>query len=282
MFIVQFLNALQFSMTLFLLAVGLTIIFGLMKIVNLAHGSLYMIGAYIGLSVWSYSDSFWLALVFSPLLTALIGALLYYILFKHIQNTDPMRQVLLTFGLIYISLDSVRLLWGTMSHSISAPEILSNSILIINEPYPMYRLFVIFIGIMVLISLFIILEKTKIGAKIRASVDDPETAQLLKINTNKILFYTFALGCGLAGLAGITVAPILGVEPGMDMEVLVLTLIVVVVGGPGSLKGALVGALLIGFVDNFGKVYIPEMAQIIIYAVMALTLLFKPDGLYNR
>ena len=282
MFIVQFLNALQFSMTLFLLAVGLTIIFGLMKIVNLAHGSLYMIGAYIGLSVWSYSDSFWLALVFSPLLTALIGALLYYILFKHIQNTDPMRQVLLTFGLIYISLDSVRLLWGTMSHSISAPEILSNSILIINEPYPMYRLFVIFIGIMVLISLFIILEKTKIGAKIRASVDDPETAQLLKINTNKILFYTFALGRGLAGLAGITVAPILGVEPGMDMEVLVLTLIVVVVGGPGSLKGALVGALLIGFVDNFGKVYIPEMAQIIIYAVMALTLLFKPDGLYNR
>lgn len=282
MFIVQFLNALQFSMTLFLLAVGLTIIFGLMKIVNLAHGSLYMIGAYIGLSVWSYSDSFWLALVFSPVLTALIGALLYYILFKHIQNTDPMRQVLLTFGLIYISLDSVRLLWGTMSHSISAPEILSNSILIINEPYPMYRLFVIFIGIMVLISLFIILEKTKTGAKIRASVDDPETAQLLKINTNKILFYTFALGCGLAGLAGITVAPILGVEPGMDMEVLVLTLIVVVVGGPGSLKGALVGALLIGFVDNFGKVYIPEMAQIIIYAVMALTLLFKPDGLYNR
>ena len=282
MFIVQFLNALQFSMTLFLLAVGLTIIFGLMKIVNLAHGSLYMIGAYIGLSVWSFSDSFWLALVLSPVLTALIGALLYYILFKHIQNTDPMRQVLLTFGLIYISLDSVRLLWGTMSHSISAPEILSNSILIINEPYPMYRLFVIFIGIMVLISLFIILEKTKIGAKIRASVDDPETAQLLKINTNKILFYTFALGCGLAGLAGITVAPILGVEPGMDMEVLVLTLIVVVVGGPGSLKGALVGALLIGFVDNFGKVYIPEMAQIIIYAVMALTLLFKPDGLYNR
>ena len=282
MLIVQFLNALQFSMTLFLLAVGLTIIFGLMKIVNLAHGSLYMIGAYIGLSVWSYSDSFWLALVFSPVLTALIGALLYYILFKHIQNTDPMRQVLLTFGLTYISLDSVRLLWGTMSHSISAPEILSNSILIINEPYPMYRLFVIFIGIMVLISLFIILEKTKIGAKIRASVDDPETAQLLKINTNKILFYTFALGCGLAGLAGITVAPILGVEPGMDMEVLVLTLIVVVVGGPGSLKGALIGALLIGFVDNFGKVYIPEMAQIIIYAVMALTLLFKPDGLYNR
>jgi len=282
MLLIQFLNALQFSMTLFLLAVGLTIIFGLMKIVNLAHGSLYMIGAYLGLSICNYTDSFWLALIVAPLLTALIGAILYYLLFRHIQNADPMKQVLLTFGLIYISLDSVRLLWGTMSHSISAPDILSNSILLINEPYPSYRLFVIAIGLIVLFTLYIILEKTKIGAKVRASVDDPETAQLLQINTDKILFYTFALGCGLAGLAGITVAPILGVEPGMDMEVLVLTLIVVVVGGPGSLKGAIIGSLLIGFVDSFGKVYIPQLAQIIIYAVMALTILFKPDGLYKR
>ena len=282
MILIQFLNALQFSMTLFLLAVGLTIIFGLMKIVNLAHGSLYMVGAYIGLSIFNYTESFWLALIFAPILTALIGAFLYTLLFRHIQNADPMKQVLLTFGLIYIGLDSVRLLWGTMSHSISAPRILSNPVLLIDEPYPAYRLFVITIGLLVLFSLYYILEKTKIGAKVRASVDDPETAQLLQINTDKILFYTFALGCGLAGLAGITVAPILGVEPGMDMEVLVLTLIVVVVGGPGSLKGALIGSLLIGFVDSFGKVYIPQLAQIIIYAVMALTLLFKPDGLYKR
>lgn len=282
MILIQFLNALQFSMTLFLLAVGLTIIFGLMKIVNLAHGSLYMVGAYIGLSIFNYTESFWLALIFAPILTALIGAFLYTLLFRHIQNADPMKQVLLTFGLIYIGLDSVRLLWGTMSHSISAPSILSNPVLLMDEPYPAYRLFVITIGLLVLFSLYFILEKTKIGAKVRASVDDPETAQLLQINTDKILFYTFALGCGLAGLAGITVAPILGVEPGMDMEVLVLTLIVVVVGGPGSLKGALIGSLLIGFVDSFGKVYIPQLAQIIIYAVMALTLLFKPDGLYKR
>ncbi|HIG08898.1 MAG TPA: branched-chain amino acid ABC transporter permease [Alphaproteobacteria bacterium] len=282
MILIQFLNALQFSMTLFLLAVGLTIIFGLMKIVNLAHGSLYMVGAYIGLSIFNYTESFWLALIFAPILTALIGAFLYTLLFRHIQNADPMKQVLLTFGLIYIGLDSVRLLWGTMSHSISAPSILSNPVLLIDEPYPAYRLFVITIGLLVLFSLYFILEKTKIGAKVRASVDDPETAQLLQINTDKILFYTFSLGCGLAGLAGITVAPILGVEPGMDMEVLVLTLIVVVVGGPGSLKGALIGSLLIGFVDSFGKVYIPQLAQIIIYAVMALTLLFKPDGLYKR
>ena len=282
MILIQFLNALQFSMTLFLLAVGLTIIFGLMKIVNLAHGSLYMVGAYIGLSIFNYTESFWLALIFAPILTALIGAFLYTLLFRHIQNADPMKQVLLTFGLIYIGLDSVRLLWGTMSHSISAPGILSNPVLLMDEPYPAYRLFVITVGLLVLFSLYFILEKTKIGAKVRASVDDPETAQLLQINTDKILFYTFALGCGLAGLAGITVAPILGVEPGMDMEVLVWTLIVVVVGGPGSLKGALIGSLLIGFVDSFGKVYIPQLAQIIIYAVMALTLLFKPDGLYKR
>ncbi|MBT3940069.1 MAG: branched-chain amino acid ABC transporter permease [Pelagibacterales bacterium] len=282
MILIQILNALQFSMTLFLLAVGLTIIFGLMKIVNLAHGSLYMVGAYIGLSIFNYTESFWLALIFAPVLTALIGAILYSLLFKHIQNADPMKQVLLTFGLIYIGLDAVRLLWGTMSHSISAPNLLSNSLLVLNEPYPSYRLFVILVGFVVMFTLYFVLEKTKIGAKVRASVDDPETAQLLKINTDKILFYTFALGCGLAGLAGITVAPILGVEPGMDMEVLVLTLIVVVLGGPGSLKGAIIGSLLIGFVDSFGKVYIPQLAQIIIYAVMALTLLFKPDGLYKR
>ena len=282
MILIQILNALQFSMTLFLLAVGLTIIFGLMKIVNLAHGSLYMVGAYIGLSIFNYTESFWLALIFAPVLTALVGAILYSLLFKHIQNADPMKQVLLTFGLIYIGLDAVRLLWGTMSHSISAPNLLSNSLLVLNEPYPSYRLFVILVGFVVMFTLYFVLEKTKIGAKVRASVDDPETAQLLKINTDKILFYTFALGCGLAGLAGITVAPILGVEPGMDMEVLVLTLIVVVVGGPGSLKGAIIGSLLIGFVDSFGKVYIPQLAQIIIYAVMALTLLFKPDGLYKR
>ena len=282
MILIQILNALQFSMTLFLLAVGLTIIFGLMKIVNLAHGSLYMVGAYIGLSIFNYTESFWLALIFAPVLTALIGAILYSLLFKHIQNADPMKQVLLTFGLIYIGLDAVRLLWGTMSHSISAPNLLSNSLLVLNEPYPSYRLFVILVGFVVMFALYFVLEKTKIGAKVRASVDDPETAQLLQINTDKILFYTFALGCGLAGLAGITVAPILGVEPGMDMEVLVLTLIVVVVGGPGSLKGAIIGSLLIGFVDSFGKVYIPQLAQIIIYAVMALTLLFKPDGLYKR
>ncbi len=282
MILIQFLNALQFSMTLFLLAAGLTIIFGLMKIVNLAHGSLYMVGAYIGLSIWSYLDSFWIALFFAPIFTGLIGALLYQILFRHIQNADPMRQVLLTFGLIYIGLDSVRLFWGTMSHSISAPDLLSNSLTIFGEPYPSYRLFVIIVGLVVSIFLYLLIEKTKIGAQVRASVNDSEMAQLLKINTDKILFYIFALGCGLAGLAGITVAPILGVEPGMDMEVLVLTLIVVVVGGPGSLKGAFLGSLLIGFVDSLGKVYIPELAQIIIYAVMALTLLIKPEGLYNK
>ena len=253
-----------------------------MKIVNLAHGSLYMIGAYLGLTVWNQTNSFWLALVIAPIFTSFIGALLYHILFRHIQNADPMKQVLLTFGLIYVGLDSVRMFWGTMSHSVAPPNILSGSLLIFNEPYPIYRLFIILVGIFVVIFLYLIIEKTKIGSQLKASVDNFEIAQTLKINTRKILFYSFSFGCGLAGLAGIIVAPILGVEPGMDMEVLVLTLIVVVVGGPGSITGALVGSLLIGFVDTFGKAYIPELALIIIYAVMALTLMYKPGGLYNR
>jgi len=282
MLITEILNALQFSMTLFLLSIGLTIVFGLMKIVNLAHGTLYMLGAYLGLSIWTFSNSFWLAFFFAPLATALIGAILYSCLFKFIQRVDPMRQVLLTFGLIYVGLDSVRLLWGSMSHSISAPELLSNSIQIFGETYPTYRLFVIFVGLLVLVVLYFLLEKSKMGAMVRASVDDHETTQMLGINTNKILFYSFSLGCGLAGLAGVTVAPIVGVEAGMDMEVLVLTLIVVVVGGPGSLKGALVGSLLIGFIDTFGKVFFPELALITMYAAMALILIFKPDGMYSK
>ena len=282
MLITEILNALQFSMTLFLLSIGLTIVFGLMKIVNLAHGTLYMLGAYLGLSIWTFSNSFWLAFFFAPLATALIGAILYSCLFKFIQRVAPMRQVLLTFGLIYVGLDSVRLLWGSMSHSISAPELLSNSIQIVGETYPTYRLFVIFVGLFVLVVLYFLLEKSKMGAMVRASVDDHETTQMLGINTNKILFYSFSLGCGLAGLAGVTVAPIVGVEAGMDMEVLVLTLIVVVVGGPGSLKGALVGSLLIGFIDTFGKVFFPELALITMYAAMALILIFKPDGMYSK
>ena len=282
MLITEILNALQFSMTLFLLSIGLTIVFGLMKIVNLAHGTLYMLGAYLGLSISTFSGSFWLAFFFAPLATALIGAILYSCLFKFIQRVDPMRQVLLTFGLIYVGLDSVRLLWGSMSHSISAPELLSNSIQIVGETYPTYRLFVIFVGLFVLVVLYFLLEKSKMGAMVRASVDDHETTQMLGINTNKILFYSFSLGCGLAGLAGVTVAPIVGVEAGMDMEVLVLTLIVVVVGGPGSLKGALVGSLLIGFIDTFGKVFFPELALITMYAAMALILIFKPDGMYSK
>ena len=282
MLITEILNALQFSMTLFLLSIGLTIVFGLMKIVNLAHGTLYMLGAYLGLSIWTFSNSFWLAFFFAPLATALIGAILYSCLFKFIQRVDPMRQVLLTFGLIYVGLDSVRLLWGSMSHSISAPELLSNSIQIVGETYPTYRLFVIFVGLFVLVVLYFLLEKSKMGAMVRASVDDHETTQMLGINTNKILFYSFSLGCGLAGLAGVTVAPIVGVDAGMDMEALVLTLIVVVVGGPGSLKGALVGSLLIGFIDTFGKVFFPELALITMYAAMALILIFKPDGMYSK
>ena len=282
MLITEILNALQFSMTLFLLSIGLTIVFGLMKIVNLAHGTLYMLGAYLGLSIWTFFNSFWLAFFIAPLATALIGAILYSCLFKFIQRVDPMRQVLLTFGLIYVGLDSVRLLWGSMSHSISTPELLSNSIQIVGETYPTYRLFVIFVGLLVLVILYFLLEKSKMGAMVRASVDDYETTQMLGINTNKILFYSFSLGCGLAGLAGVTVAPIVGVEAGMDMEVLVLTLIVVVVGGPGSLKGALVGSLLIGFIDTFGKVFFPELALITMYAAMALILIFKPDGMYSK
>jgi branched-chain amino acid transport system permease protein len=276
---IQLLNALQLSMLLFLLAIGLSVVFGLMNFINLAHGTLYMIGAYVGFAVAKATGSYWVAFVAAPLAAALLGLVLYQTLFRRMQHQSPMRQVLLTFGLIYVGLDAVRLIWGNYSHSVPVPDLLKGQVLILGEPYPLYRLFIIGLGLTVLVLLHFGLERTRLGAMVRAGVDDAETARSIGIDTDRVFILVFALGCGLAGLAGIAAAPVLSVYPGMDMAILILTLIVVVVGGPGSLKGAALGALVIGMADTFGRVFLPELALVMIYAVMALVLLLRPQGL---
>ncbi|MBI4968676.1 MAG: branched-chain amino acid ABC transporter permease [Rhodospirillales bacterium] len=276
---IQLLNALQLSMLLFLLAIGLSVVFGLMNFINLAHGTLYMIGAYVGFAVAKATGTYWAAFLVAPLAAAILGLVLYQLLFKRMQHQSPMRQVLLTFGLIYVGLDAVRLIWGNYSQSVPVPDLLKGQVTILGEPYPLYRLFIIGLGLAVLVLLHIGLERTKLGAMVRAGVDDAETARSIGIDTDRVFILVFALGCGLAGLAGIVAAPVLSVYPGMDMAILILTLIVVVVGGPGSLKGAALGALLIGMVDTFGRVFLPELALVMIYAVMALVLLVRPQGL---
>ena len=278
--IVQTLNGLQLSMLLFLLSIGLSVVFGMMNFINLAHGTLYMVGAYLALSTVRWFDSFWVALALAPLGVALIGALFYAVLLRHMQRQSPMRQVLVTFGLIFVGFDTVRMVWGTLPHVIPVPEVLAGRVGVLGEVYPAYRLFIIALGLVVIAALYLGLERTRLGAVVRAGVDDRTMVAAMGIDVERAFFLVFCLGCWLAGLAGVVSAPVFSIFPGMDMSILILTLIVVVVGGPGSLKGAVVGSLVIGMADTYGQVLAPEFARVTIYALMAAILLVRPHGLF--
>jgi branched-chain amino acid transport system permease protein len=277
--VIQVLNALQLASLLFLLSVGLSVVYGLMNFINLAHGTLYMLGAFIGLTIVRESESFWVALLIAPVAIGFLGALLHILLLRRMQAVSPMKQVLVTFGLLFVGLDVVRYIWGDYSHAIDPPALFSKSVLIFGELYPSYRLFVIAVGLLIFFVLYLGLERTRLGAVVRAGVDEREIAMSLGLNIELAFFVVFCLGCGLAGLAGVVAAPVFSVYPGMDMSILVLTLIVVVIGGPGSLRGAALGAFLIGFFETFGQVFLPSAASVIIYALMAVILLVRPGGL---
>jgi branched-chain amino acid transport system permease protein len=275
---IQLLNGLQLAMLLFLLSVGLSIVLGLMNFINLAHGTLYMLGAYFGLTVVSTTGSFWLALLLAPLGTALVGMVLYKFLLRRLSGGSPLRQILLTFGVIYVGVEIIRIIWGNDSHSIDPPAILSDQLTVLGTPYPAYRLFIIVLGLVTMGILYLLLERMRIGAIVRASVDDRESAECLGIDTQRLFLAVFALGCMLAGLGGVVAAPVLSVYPGMDIAVLIYILIIVVVGGPGSLPGAALGSLLVGMADTFGRVFIPQFSAFLIYVVMAAFLLLRPQG----
>lgn len=277
--LIQLLNGLQLAMLLFLLSVGLSVVFGLMNFINLAHGTLYMAGAYLGWSAARLTGSYWAALALAPFGAAALGALLYGVLLRHLQSASPMRQVLVTFGLVFIGIDAVRWIWGDYAGAIEPPPLLAGSVSLLGETYPAYRLFVIALGLVVALLLFVALERTRLGAIVRAGVDDRVMAASLGLEIERAFFAVFCLGCFLAGLAGVVAAPVLQVYPGMDMAILIPALIVVVVGGPGSLAGAFLGALLVGLAETFGSVLIPDFSSFMIYALMALVLLLRPGGL---
>ena len=277
--IVQTLNGLQLSALLFLLSIGLSVVFGLMNFINLAHGTLFMVGAYLALSVVRAFESFWLALLLAPLGVALIGGVLYLVLLRHMQRADPMKQVLVTFGLIFVGIETVDIIWGSLPHIIEVPALLSGRSSVLGQVYPTYRLFIIALGVVAFLLLYLGLERTRVGAIVRAGVDDRTMVAALGIDIGRVFFLVFCLGCLLAGVAGVVAAPVLAIAPGMDMSVLILALIVVVLGGPGSLKGVALGALIIGIADTYGQVVLPELARVTIYALMALILLIKPAGL---
>lgn len=281
-FLIQFMNGLAFSMLLFLVAAGLTLIFGLMDVLNLAHGSFYMLGAYFGLSILKATGNFWVSLVLAPLLVGAVGYVVEVLLIRPMYHRTHLDQVLLTLGFAYIAADLSRWNWGAAIQSLAAPAALDWSVPVGGLRFPMYRLFVIGFGLAVALVLWLVLERTRWGAVIRAGVSNREMARALGINIKRVFAYTFALGCALAALAGVVAGPILGLFPGMDAEVLILALVVVVVGGLGSFSGSFWGALLIGQADTFGKALLPQFSMFAIFAVMAAVLLYKPGGLLGR
>ncbi|MPZ55305.1 MAG: branched-chain amino acid ABC transporter permease [Rhizobiales bacterium] len=275
----QFLNSLQFSMLLFLLAIGLSVVFGLMDYLNLSHGTIYMFAAYVAFSIAQLGGSFWVALAVAPVVAAAVGVSLYFLLLKRAETGGHLTQVLLTVGVIYMGTDLIRIVYGDLPKGVPQPESLSSAVNLFGILYPAYRLFIIAIGLLVMIVLYFALERTRLGALVRAGVDDRATAETLGIDIGKVFALVFGIGTYLAGVAGVVAAPVFGVYPGMDVSIIILVLIVVVVGGLGSLKGVIVGSLLIGFADTFGKILLPQFAMMMIYLVMALVLIFRPSGL---
>jgi branched-chain amino acid transport system permease protein len=275
----QALNALQLSMLLFLLSIGLTVIFGLMHFVNLAHGSLYALGAYFAASLAAVGG-YWAGFFLAPVAVAGVGVLLYSGLIRRMRKSGPMAQVLVTFGLIFALLDLTRIIWGDLALAIEVPALLDGRVALLGVEYPTYRLFVIALGAVIFAGLAFVLGRTQIGAMIRAGVDNDAMAACLGINVERLFFIVFCIGCALAGLAGAVAAPLLSVTPDMGLQILIPTLIVIVIGGLGSLKGAVAGSLIFGFVQTFGAVLAPQLASVLIYALLAAVLVIKPVGLF--
>jgi branched-chain amino acid transport system permease protein len=266
-----------------MLAAGLTLIFGIMDVVNLAHGSFYMLGAYLAYSLSGAFDSLALAILVGAVLSVAFGLALEWLLFRHFYHRDHLDQVLLTFGLIYIFEEMRSIIWGDDVHGAQIPALLSASIpLTENMAYPVYRLFMSGICIALAIGLYLLISKTRLGMKIRAGAFNRDMTESLGINIKLIHAFVFALGVGLASVAGMIAAPISSVYPNMGSQVLIMCFVVVVIGGIGSVRGALIAALLVGLVDTFGKVLLPQVAGMLVYMLMAAVLLWKPEGMFKK
>jgi branched-chain amino acid transport system permease protein len=282
-FAIQLLNGIQYGLLLFLVASGLTLIFGIMGIINLAHGSFYMIGAYMAFSLSSLTGSLLIAIVLGIVLSVVLGVFLEWALFSRLYQRDHLEQVLLTYGLILVFEELRSLIVGNDVHGVAVPDILNWSIPLTDTlSYPVYRLLMSAVCIVLAVLLYLLIAKTRLGMMIRAGASNREMVQSLGLNINLVYRLVFALGVALAAFAGMLAAPVSSVYPGMGTGVLIICFVVVVIGGIGSVWGALVAALLIGLADTFGKVLIPEAAGVTVYLLMAAILLWRPEGLFRR
>lgn len=280
-FFFQVLNGLSFAALLFFLASGFTLIFGLMRIVNLAHGAYYLVGGYVGLTVTTATGNFWLGLIAAPIAIALIGLFTERVLLRRIRGQE-LPEVLLTVGIAFVFADMSLQIWGGDPMSVPAPDFLKGGLNIGFMTYPRYRFFVIICALIVGALLFFAHSKTRIGAIVRAGVDDREMVSALGININKIFTGVFMVGALLAGMAGLIGGGLLSLVPGGDTEILLYSLAVVIIGGLGSLPGAVVGSLIVGLADAFGRALVPELSYFTLFAPMALILVVRPRGLLGR
>jgi branched-chain amino acid transport system permease protein len=294
----QLLNGLQLGVMLFLMAAGLTLIFGVMGLINLAHGSLYMVGAFACATVAAWTGSFWLGLIASLVAAAAVGALVELLVIRRLYKRDHLDQVLATFALILIFSEGTRWIFGSFPLYLDVPAILQGAVALPGGAlYPVYRLAVIAVGVMVAVGLYLLISRTRLGMRIRAGESDREMISALGIDVATLYTLVFALGAALAGLAGAMVGAIQSVQVGIGEPVLILAFVVIVIGGIGSIKGALVGAILVGVVDTLGRFLLPKvfaltmepaqaglmggaMASMLIYIVMALILAVRPRGLF--
>ncbi|MDZ7856922.1 branched-chain amino acid ABC transporter permease [Sphaerotilus sp.] len=281
-FLIQCLNSVQYGLLLFLVASGLTLIFGIMGVINLAHGSFYMIGAYLAFSLSSLLGSLPLALLVGIVLAVAFGYVLEWVFFSYLYDREHLQQVLMTYGLILVFEELRSILVGDDVHGVDIPGWLAGSIAIGNDmTYPVYRLFVSGVCLALALGMYLLINKTRLGMMVRAGATNREMVQSLGINITLLYRVVFAVGVALAVFAGMIAAPVSSVYPGMGGQVLIICFVVVVIGGIGSIKGALIAALLIGFVDTFGKVLWQEGAGALVYVLMAAILLWRPAGLFK-
>ena len=282
-FLIQLLNSVQYGLLLFLVASGLTLIFGIMGIINLAHGSFYMVGAYMAFSLSSLTGNLFITIVLGIILSVVLGMFLEWALFTKLYNRDHLQQVLLTYGLILVFEELRSVIVDNDVHSVTIPAMLNLSVRLSEaQSYPAYRLFISAVCLVLAAGLYFLIQKTRLGMIIRAGSANREMVESLGFNINLLYRLVFALGVALAAFAGMISAPVSSVYPGMGTQVLIICFVVVVIGGIGSVWGALVAALLIGLTDTFGKVMFPQWAGVGIYILMAVILLWRPEGLFRR
>jgi branched-chain amino acid transport system permease protein len=281
-FLNEGINALSQAALLFFLGVGLTLIFGIMRIVNFAHGALYMLGAFVAYSLAHSTGSFWVALAVAPVVVGAIGTAFELVILRRLYARDAHAFLMVTFGLALIVSETVRLIWGPDALQVLPPRPLAGVVFLLGEPFPVYRLFLVAFGVAVALAIWQLLERSRLGLLIRATSQNADMVHALGIDVNLVRSATFGIGCGLAALGGVLAAPLVTASHGMAGTVIIDAFVIVIIGGMGSFLGSLIGALLVAFVQVFGNYYLPDFALAFMYLVMLLVLVVRPGGLLGK